>query len=160
MQVSAPLVAQRPPWLRVSQRIAGVCENYCPILCRRLVGPHPSSVGVPHIGVNALLSAGAAITVRGGATPIISPTKKALFSSFQGVAKDDVTTPLMRIFDKQASLSIYTVCIASLAFSFPFTSYRLLVTRALACSLNASFSPLPAGALPIASLLSVGWLRH
>src|SRR5262249_395715 len=67
MQVSAPLVAQRPPWLRVSQRIAGVCENYCPILCRRLVGPHPSSVGVPHIGVNALLSAGAAITVRGGA---------------------------------------------------------------------------------------------
>src|SRR5262245_3667821 len=76
MQVSAPLVAQRPPWLRVSQRIAGVCENYCPILCRRLVGPHPSSVGVPHIGVNALLSAGAAITVRGGATrPGVSQNK-------------------------------------------------------------------------------------
>src|SRR5262252_9070059 len=68
MQVSAPLAQQHRRWLLVLQSIAGVCENSCRITCRRPVGPHPSTVGVPRRSVNALLSAGAEITVSCGAT--------------------------------------------------------------------------------------------
>ena len=55
-------------WRPGSRIIAGVCGNCCRITCHRLVGRHPSSVGVPHMRSNISSSGGAATTVSCGAT--------------------------------------------------------------------------------------------
>jgi IS1 family transposase len=57
-----------PARLLASPIIAGVCANCCRITYRRLVGPHPSNVGVPRMRSNALWSGGAETTVSCGAT--------------------------------------------------------------------------------------------
>jgi len=56
-------------WPPGSPIIAGVCENCCRITCHRLVGRHPSTVGVPRMRSNILWSGGVGTTVSCGATP-------------------------------------------------------------------------------------------
>ena len=41
------------PWPPGSRIIAGVCDTCCRIMCRRLVGRHPSSAGVPRVHSDA-----------------------------------------------------------------------------------------------------------
>jgi transposase-like protein/IS1 family transposase len=68
MRVSALRAPQRQLWPPGSRIMAGVYKNYCRIRCRRLLGPHPSSAGVPHMHSNASVRAGAETTVSCGAT--------------------------------------------------------------------------------------------
>src|SRR6266851_7799845 len=63
-----PVARPHRPWLLASPIIAGVSENCCRITYRRLVGHHPSNVGVPRMRSNALWSGGAETTVSCGAT--------------------------------------------------------------------------------------------
>src|SRR6266568_3452099 len=63
-----PVARPHRQWLLASPIIAGVSENCCRITYRRLVGHHPSNVGVPRMRSNALLSGGAETTVSCGAT--------------------------------------------------------------------------------------------
>src|SRR3989442_5286408 len=65
---AAPEVRRHRRWPPGSPIIAGVCENCCRIMCRRLVGRHPSNGGVPRMRSNASLSGGARTTVSCGAT--------------------------------------------------------------------------------------------
>src|SRR6266571_8556536 len=46
---AAPEVRRHRRWPPGSPIIAGVCENCCRIMCRRLVGRHPSNGGVPRM---------------------------------------------------------------------------------------------------------------
>src|SRR5712691_3561619 len=66
-------------WPPGSRIIVGVFENCCRITCRRLVGRHPSNVGVPRMRSNASWSGGAGTTVSCGATQSFTEAIKAVF---------------------------------------------------------------------------------
>ena len=85
-------------WPPGSRIIAGVYKNCCRIMCPSLSGPHPSTVGVPHMHSNASSSAGAETTVSCGATALRNRRDNPTFDRLGGqLARRPVADGALRV---------------------------------------------------------------